>query len=429
MKKMKLLHDWLVSLFPHLFQEHEKTSISEPVLFQPENRVSDSGHKCPETMPKATDAMLRMEQFLEKEYDFRFNLLTEETEFRTGKGMKNSFQPIGQRELNSFCIAARKKGIDCWDRDISRYIYSGSISEYHPFHLYMEELPEWDGTDRVERLARRVSADRIWVQGFYRWMLGMAAGWMEMDTLHANSVAPVLVSRRQGRQKSTFCKLLVPKELQAYYTDSFDLNIQGASERKLAEFGLINLDEFDKFSTRKMALLKNIMQMAGLNIRKAYRKSYRPLPRIASFIGTSNQKELLTDKTGSRRFLCVEIEDKIDCSPLDHKQLYAQLKAELLAGQRYWFTAEEEAEIMEANQAFYKTAVEEEVFYTCFRAAEGEEKALFLSATEIFRQLKKFNPSAMREASAANFGKVLTALGIERIHTEYGNRYRVVAVG
>lgn len=130
------------------------------------------------------------------------------------------------------------------------------------------------------------------------------------------------------------------------------------------------------------------MQMAGLNIRKAHQKNYSSLPRIASFIATSNQKELLTDPTGSRRFLCVEIEEKIDCSPVDHAQLYAQLKAELLAGERYWFTGEEEAKIMASNAAFYKSPVEEEVFYSCFRPAEYGEEALSLSSAEIFKRLK-----------------------------------------
>lgn len=378
-------------------------------------------------MTKIADALLAMEDFLSKQYDFRFNNLTEETEYRTRAIPGGRFLPIGQRELNSFCIAARREGLDCWDRDISRYIYSESIAAYHPFQLFMSELPMWDGVDRVSGLARRVSEAPLWINGFHRWLLGMAAQWLDMDSLHSNSVAPLLVSRKQGKQKSTFCKMLLPEELQRYYTDSFDISSQSAAEHKLSEFGLINLDEFDKFSPRKMALLKNLMQMASLNIRKAHRKNYTHLPRIASFIGTSNQKELLTDPTGSRRFLCVEIEEKIDCSPVDHAQLYAQLKAELLAGERYWFTAEEEAQIMASNAAFYKRPVEEEVFYSCFRIAEAGEKSLSLTAAEIFRRLKSYNPAAMQGASAANFGKLLVSLGIERIHNRYGNFYQVVS--
>lgn len=379
-------------------------------------------------LAKATEAMLAMEQFLDATYDFRFNRLTEETEYRKRNVSSACFCPVGQRELNSFCIEARKRGIDCWDRDISRYIYSGNIAEYHPFRLYMDELPEWDGADRVDDLAGRVSGSRLWLKSFHRWLLGVAAQWMEVDSLHANSVSPVLVSRTQGKQKSTFCKMLLPRELQRYYTDSFELSTQSGAERKLTEFGLINMDEFDKFTPRKMALLKNLMQVVHPCIRKAHQKNYRSLPRVASFIATSNQKELLTDPTGSRRFLCVEVEDKIDCSPLDYRQLYAQLKAELQAGERYWFTSEEEAEIMASNDSFYRHPIEEDVFRSCFRPAGYGENALSLTAAEIFQRLKKFNPAAMRSVSAGNFGKLLSSLGIERKHTQYGNYYQVISL-
>lgn len=326
-------------------------------MMQEVSGVNNAGNVVPlaatdTPLQKATRAMMAMEQFLGEQYDLRFNKLTSETEFRKRNLSGACFQPVGQRELNSFCIEARKQGIDCWDRDVSRYVFSDSIPEYHPFSLYMDELPDWDGIDRIDSLARRVSSVPLWVKCFHRWLLGMAAQWLETDRLHANSVSPVLVSRTQGKQKSTFCKLLLPRELQRYYTDSYDLSAQSAAECKLTEFGLINMDEFDKFTPRKMALLKNLMQVVNPCVRKAHQKNYRPLPRVASFIATSNQKELLTDPTGSRRFLCVEIENKIDCSPLDYRQLYAQLKAELLAGERYWFTSEEEAEIMAANESY-----------------------------------------------------------------------------
>jgi len=371
----------------------------------------------------SSNLLLDIATFLLGHYEFRFNSLTEVTEFRK-KGRNETFTAITQREMNSLCIEARFAGIDCWDRDISRYIHSAYIPSYHPFKEYMKGLPQWDGVNRVDALARRVSEGSLWVQGFHRWMLALTAQWMEVDTTFANSVAPVLISRRQGKHKSTFCKMIVPDELKQYYTDSFDMNAASGGEHKLAVFGLINLDEMDKLNARKMALLKNLMQMASLAIRKAHKKNYSSLPRIASFIATSNQKELLTDPTGSRRFLCVEIEKMIDCSPVDYKQLYAQLKQELQAGQRHWFTSEEEKGIMENNASFQKRGMECDVFYSHYRPAINEEGEL-LSAASIFNQLKKKNPAAMRDVPASQFGKVLTSLGIEKIHTEKGNLYKV----
>jgi predicted P-loop ATPase len=330
--------------------------------------------------------------------------------------------------MNGLCTKVRKAGINCWDRDISRYVNSDDVASFHPFSEYMDGLPEWDGTDRVGPLARRVSELPLWVKYFHRWMLALTAQWMGMDSLRGNSVAPVLVSPRQGKKKSTFCKMLLPEPLRMYYTDSFDINAVSGAEQKLAAFGLINIDELDKFSANKMILLKNIMQMSGLNVRKAYKKNYSALPRIASFIATSNQKELLTDPSGSRRFLCVEVKKKIDDSPLEYGQLYAQLKAELADGMVYWFNSEEEEEIQLNNAPFRKQGMEEDLFRICYRLPQTGEEAPLLSAAQIYSCLKKRHPAAMRSSNPTQFGKVLSSLGIQREHTEYGNRYRLIEV-
>ncbi|WP_270769552.1 VapE domain-containing protein [Bacteroides ovatus] len=364
--------------------------------------------------------------FLQKQYDFRYNLLTEETEYRPANKRAVPFEPVSKRELNTFCMEAHDQGISCWDKDLSRYIYSTCIPEYHPFRLYMEELPGWDGTDRLEALAQRVSDNQLWIKSFHTWMLGLTAQWLGMTGIHANSVAPILVSSEQGRQKSTFCKALMPPALSRYYMDNLKLSAQGKPERLLAEMGLLNMDEFDKYGTQQMPLLKNLMQMANLNICKAYQKNFRNLPRIASFIGTSNRFDLLTDPTGSRRFICIEAEHLIDCEGIMHDQIYAQLKAELLSGIRYWFTKEEERELQRHNAAFYHPCPAEEVFHACFRIAENDEEGSErLSASDIFRRLKMYNPAAMRGSNPATFAQVLLAAGVTRKHTKYGNVYLV----
>lgn len=85
----------------------------------------------------------------------------------------------------------------------------------------------------------------------------------------------------------------MPDCLSRYYSDEVELTSKGNVTRKMSEMGLLNLDEFDKYSASKMPLLKNLMQMADLNLCKAYQRNYRNLPRIASFIGTSNRFDLL----------------------------------------------------------------------------------------------------------------------------------------
>ncbi len=375
---------------------------------------------------KQPSMLQRLERYLFSRYDFRFNVLTEQPEYRE-KGTL-TFIHVDQRMLNTFCMEAREQGINCWDKDVSRMLLSRKIADYHPFRHYMANLPEWDGVDRVSELAGRISKLPLWVNGFHRWMLGMAFQWMGMEGRCANAVAPLLISKEQGRCKSTFCSILLPEELQRFYIDKFDITSVSGCEQKLSLFGLINMDEFDRYNMRMMATLKNLMQLKKLNYRKSHRSYYSQLPRIASFIGTSNQKELLTDSTGSRRFLCVEVMDKIDCAPPDYAQLYAQLKTELLSGERYWFSVEEERAIQEHNRLFYKQSPEEEIFYKCFRLPSEDDKAVLLSATEIFCRMQKAFPVAFRGSNASCMGKILHSLGIKRVRTQYGSAYWVVPV-
>ena len=397
---------------------------------------------------KSSSLMQEVTAFLTSRYRFRFNVLTEETEVaEVTNNIPDThlrYTKVDERWMNTLSMEAIETGIDCWDRDIQRFVRSRRISEYHPFTAYFEQLPEWDGKDRVSALARRVSDNPVWVNGFHRWMLGLSAQWMQFwsDTNNANSanransinransVAPLLVSSSQGLGKSTFCRLLMPDALKAYYTESYDLGSPASAEAKLAACGLINLDEFDKLSASKMPLLKNLMQASALNIRKAYKRSASALPRIASFIGTSNREDLLVDRTGSRRFLCVSLEHAIDCTtPVEHEQLYAQLKAELLSGERSWFNKEEEQAIQQHNALFYKHIPEEEVFRLCFRFATQEDhpqEVLTLSATQLFERMKSAHPSVMRGMTAYSLSRILPQLG-ERVHTAKGNVYRVVA--
>src|SRR5574344_494407 len=406
-------------------QKINEATAEEPADKPIEKKVKSKDEEKTEKSPFA-----KLYSFLKKNYIFRYNMLTEQTEcakiHSENKEQTDEnhriFLPVDARQLNGICLSAMDEGIKCWDRDIHRYVESDKIATYHPFRLYLDNLPKWDGKDRMTELSRRVSNSELWVKSFHRWMLAMTAQWMGLgESKRANSVAPLLVSTRQGWGKSTFCRLLMPDALSRYFTESYDLNSPSSAECKLATFGLINLDEFDKLSVKKMPLLKNLMQMESLNIRKAYKRSTEPLSRIASFIGTSNRRDLLTDATGSRRFICVELSHAIDCSPINHDQLYAQLKEELIHGERYWFSKEEEKEIQAANQSFYRSTPDEEVFHSCFRFANSDEQgARLMTATDIYQVMKNHNPAAMRGTNCNPLSRMLPAMG-ERVQTRYCN--------
>ena len=378
--------------------------------------------------------MQRLSRYLKLHYAFRYNLLTERTECarldteKTGENHHFTYTPVDSRTLNGIALSAIESGVDCWDRDIKRYVESDHVQAYHPFELYFRNLPEWDGKDRVTELARRISDKDVWIRSFHRWMLAVTAQWTGSGNRgrRANSVAPLLVSPTQGLGKSTFCRMLLPKELRDYFTESFDLTNVSSAENKLASYGLINLDEFDRLPDGRMPQLKNLMQMEDLRVRRAYRRTAEALPRIASFIGTSNRRDLLTDLSGSRRFICVEVEHAIDCTtPVDHTQLYAQLLHELNSGERCWFSKAEEVEIQTANRPFYRISPAEELISSCFEFAEaGEQGAHLMSAADIYTALKRKNPAALKDYSCTAFARLLAQLG-RRVHTRYGNGYWV----
>ena len=283
----------------------------------------------------------KLQCFLHERFEFRYNRLTGVTEYRS-KGIADAtFSPVDERKMNGMIVDARLKGIVCWNSMVPTLVLSDKVEDYHPFHLYMDELPLWDGIDRVSPLLRRVSDDALWLSGGRYWLRALTAQWMGLERTHAKTLVPVLVSSEQGLGKSSFCRSLLPDSLRAYYLDNLNLSPGSSPEKKLVKTGIINLDEFDKISEKRQPDLKNLLQMMSVPVYRGKRLGYVTEPRLASFIATTNSRQILSDPTGSRRFLCVEVTDMISEDPIEHKQLYAQLKQEVLNGERDYLNKEE----------------------------------------------------------------------------------------
>ena len=375
---------------------------------------------------KANRNTRKLLQFLTERFDFRHNRLTGVTEYRSKEGIGAAFRPVDERNLNGMIVDARLKGIACWNSMVSTLVLSDKVEDYHPFHLYMSELPDWDGTDRVTPLLARVSDDALWMKGGRYWLRALTAQWMGMERTHANTLVPVLVSSEQGLGKSTFCRSLLPESLRAYYLDNLNLSPGSSPEKKLVRTGLINLDEFDKISEKRQPDLKNLLQMMSVPVYRGKRLGYVTEPRLASFIATTNSRQILSDPTGSRRFLCVEVTELIPNDGIEHKQLYAQLKQEVLDGERDYLNKEEEKEVQRRNKAYYRHSPLEDVFHACFRRPKPEEEGDWMTAAEIFRLMTKRNASALRGISAKQLSFRLIAMGFKPKHTMRGNFYHVV---
>nr|WP_321373113.1 BT4734/BF3469 family protein [uncultured Bacteroides sp.] len=372
--------------------------------------------------PEQSMAM-KADEFMKRRYEFRYNTQTTEVEYRERNSFIFDFRPITDRALNSIALNAQFEGLQLWDRDVKRYVYSDRVPLFSPIEHYLSELPKWDGKDRIRALANTVPCDNPhWPNFFHRWFLCMTAHWRGTDKKHANSTAPLLVGP-QGYKKSTFCLNIIPPQLRAYYTDSIDFSQKRDAELSLNRFALVNIDEFDQISAGNQAFLKHILQKPVVNTRKPHKTAVQELRRYASFIATSNHADLLTDESGGRRFICILLTGKIDdTQPINHEQLYAQAISELQSGERYWFNAEDEAILMNKNREFEQTPAAEQLFHQYYRPAEAGEESSELLAVEIFTQLQKKSGIKLTATRAIHFGRILRKLNIpsRRIN---GNAY------
>ena len=426
---------------------------------QPSAHLKNEKDPAQRQAPKTSDIQTLEEQtiqFVKQHYDVRYNLLNSRTEVKRKDTADSPFAPYTRFVRNSVVLALHKEGHLVWNADVDRVMESDLLELHHPISHYLRSLPHWDGCDRVTELAHRVSADELWTHVFHLWMRSMVAVWHTAaysdDPTYAssfgsslpplqrcNSLIPLLVGEEQGLRKSTFCRLLLPPQLRDYYTDKFELTGTEKLELPLSHYGLINLDEFDRYSLQHMAKLKNLVQLGSMSARKAYSSSFTALSRLASFIGTSNRYDLLTDPTGSRRFFCQEVTQIIDCTtPLDHAQIYAQLLHEVLEGERTYLTHEEERAVQQHNRTFYRQSSVREAFLLHFAAGDAatpiapaaadiveNKKDVWLTATSIYQALRKSEKSAIRTATPATLGRELTLLSLPKRRTSRGTIYCV----
>lgn len=388
-----------------------------------------------------------IKKFLFSRYDFRVNVLRSQTEWRSRKDVQevqsvqkvqkvqggqiklpdHPFHPLTDRDLNTFYWQLQDAGIDCPYKDMDRLLNSNLVPQYHPFREWLSALPVWDGHDRIGHLARRVSHDALWQKVFRRWMLAMVAQWQGMSMQTANSMVPVLVSERQGLGKSTFCRQLLPPELRCYYLDKLDFTQSGEYDKMMAQFALINLDEMDRYTQRAMSKFKAATQMQEITLHSPYQQHMQQSQRLASFIGTTNQRGVLHDRTGSRRFYCVEVERPIRCGrPINYEQLYAQVLELLRRGEPTWFNKSEEAQIQRHNARYYQLTPLQQMLCTLYRQPEPEETVEPLTARQIFDTVARKRPQLVAGRSLAVFAREVTQVFPSTPRDKHGLRYLAV---
>lgn len=379
--------------------------------------------------PTTADNIMNMMVFLRDRYDFRYNVLMKYTEYKT-KGSWHDFAPVDPRVQKRMTLDVQLADIRVSIKDVRNFLESDYIANYDPIDEYLFQCEgKWDGKDHIRALARTVpTANPHWADWFYIWYLGMVDQWRGINhRLYGNSVAPLLISK-QGFNKSTFCRRLIPQELQWGYTDNLVLSEKRQVYQAMAQTLLINLDEFNQISPQvQQGFLKNLIQLPNVKMKRPYGGHVEEFPRLASFIATSNMDDILTDPSGNRRFIGVELTGPIDVSVTpNYVQLFAQAMAAIRAGEKTYFDSVETALLMQSNRQFEVVPPIEQYFQMCFDLVEDESQGKYMSAAEIFDYLKKRIGSSLKIDSLMSFGRKLANIdGIKVKRFATGKRYLV----
>lgn len=370
-----------------------------------------------------------LEEFMNRRYEFRFNTVLDDLEYRQRDSIHFYFKPVDKRVRNSISICALKEGINAWDRDVDRFLNSEYVPLYNPVEEYPYDVGRWDGKDRIRALAGLVPCTNpYWQELFYRWFLSMVAHWRGVDRQHGNSTSPLLVGP-QGYRKSTFCRIILPPELRFGYTDSIDFKSKQEAERYLGRFFLINIDEFDQINVSQQGFLKHLLQKPVANLRKPHGNTIREMRRYASFIGTSNQKDLLADPSGSRRFICIEVIAPIKTNAtINYKQLYAQAMEAIYKGERYWLDDEDEKILKQTNREFEQASPLEQLFHCYLRPAEEEEGGEWMTSMQILNYLQTKTRDRLAINKVAVFGRALQKLNIPCRKSGKGTLYHLLKI-
>lgn len=313
--------------------------------------------------------------------------------------------------------------------DMLNVIESDYVPEFNPFKSYLESLPPWhDGdhdyiADLSATLAMSKASRRVFGESFRKWFVAMVASWMGANTV--NNVILVLIGK-QGAYKTTWFNYLLPPTLRRYFYTKTNSGRMGKDDLlTLAEYGLVCYEELDTMQPAELNQLKAAVTMTYIDERAAYARYKEHRPHIASFCGTGNNTQFLSDPTGNRRWLPVQVSSIR--SPRDHpfpyEGMYAQAFALYNEGFTYWFSSSEIQKLNRHNKQFETPRPEQELVSLYFRKPVPPEHGIFVTAT---RALQLIGSNVAQKLSAVYVGRAFSELGFERCKS--GGNYGYIAI-
>jgi len=365
-----------------------------------------------EDKPKPTQ-IDRLELFLSTRYVFRHNMVSGKLEFQYfGKKKWNVMNDFIENSMLRECLKGRIKTNLSSLRNL---LYSDFCELFNPFEDYFYNLPTYDEkTDYITELANTITTTKqdLWQQCFKKWLVAMV-GCVLDDKVINHTV--IVFSGKQGLGKTTWVEKLVPKPLKEYlFSGTINPNNKDTLVQ-LAECMLINLDELENLNRSEIGSLKEIITKTQIRMRKAYGHNNETMPRRASFAGSVNTAQFLNDSTGSRRFLCFEVENIQYQHEINIDNVLSQALYLFKTGFRHWFDQEEIKNITENNEQYQLRSPEEELLLTWFEPCDRENTTHYLNASQIAAKLAERAKITITDGTINKIGKALKKHNFTRL--------------
>ena len=341
-----------------------------------------------------------IETYLRTHYAFRYNTVLGRTEYRSYKDAGSRFTKVGRYEINSL---RRELDFDMGIVTSSDNLYSIIESSFspriNPIQEYFKALPTVDasevlrkieiGQGAIANLASCVTVRNAekWLPYLTKWLVAVVAN--TMDDRECRNHTCLVLTGEQGKFKTTFLDLLCPSALHGY---SYTGKIYPQEKDTLTYIGqnlIVNIDDQLKaLNKRDENELKNLITCPMVKYRMPYDKYVEEHPHLASFVASVNGNDFLTDPTGSRRFLPFEVLfiDIERAKAISMDNVYAEAKALLNMGFRYWFD-DEIAELYRESEDFQVQTAEMELLLRCFEKPTEDESYSLMTTTEILTYL------------------------------------------
>jgi predicted P-loop ATPase len=366
--------------------------------------------------------LYEIRKYLTDNFDWRYNVIVNKVEFK--KKDESEFQQMRDNDYNSRLCDLLDRNIQCDMNKLRTVLKSDFLTKFNPFSEYFFNLPEWnpDMPDYIELLGNTVTTanQELWLKCFKKWIVALTAS--AIDEIVVNHCMLVLTGG-QGLGKTTWLTNLIPSSLQDYIMCGVPNLSDKDSKVQMSECILMNLDELGVLNTTKLNQLKEMITNNRIRLRKAYGYTIENYPRRASFCGSANERQFLTDTTGNRRFLAFDALNIDYQKKIDLDLVYSQAIHLYKNHFKFYFTKEDIAEINVHTDSFRLMSIEEEALMANFNPALfTDENVVFMTATEITRFLSRNERIPMGNASIQRMGKSLYKNGFLR--RKVSDRYK-----